>query len=219
MRELAQTDSTARVELAGIKIVSQLAIPTNCMYEQVIIQNIKEILLKQRQTIAVAESVTAGHLQVALASAENASQFFQGGITAYNLGQKARHLKVEPIHAERCNCVSDKIAIEMAFQVTQLFSCDWGIAITGYAAPVPECSIDDLFAYYAISFQQKLVEVKKISARKDDPMNVQVFYVNSILKDLHQLLKHQSSFSNKDLNSIASRFASAGPFNTSPSIE
>ena len=189
------------------------------MYNKQVIQSIAQVLMKQRQTIAVAESVSAGHLQVALASAENASQFFQGGITAYNLGQKSRHLRIEPIHAERCNCVSDKVAIEMAHEVTRLFSCDWGIAITGYAAPVPEYSIDELFAYYAISFQQELLEVKKIIAEKNDPMKVQAFYVNNILTDLQRLLEHQSSFSNSDLNSISSRFVSAGPFNTSPSIE
>jgi len=189
------------------------------MYYEQVIQSIMKILLQRRQTIAVAESVTAGHLQVALASAENASQFFQGGITAYNLGQKARHLKIEPIHAEGCNCVSDKVAIEMAYEVTQLFSCDWGIAVTGYAAPLPEYSIDELFAYYAISFQQKLLEVKQLKAQKSDPMKVQAFYVNNILNNLNQLLKNQSSFSKSDLNSISSRFASAGPFNTSPSME
>ena len=107
----------------------------------------------------------------------------------------------------------------MAYEVTRLFSCDWGIAITGYAAPVPEYSIDELFAYYAISFQQKLLEVKKIKAEKNDPMKVQIFYVNNILTDFQRLLEHQSSFSNNDLNSMSSRFASAGPFNTSPSIE
>lgn len=189
------------------------------MYDTQIIQSITEIILKQQQTIAVAESVTAGHMQVALASAENASQFFQGGITAYNLGQKSRHLKIEPIHAESCNCVSDKIAIEMAYGVTQLFSCDWGIGITGYAAPLPEYSIDELFTYYAICFQQKLLAVKRITAEKNDPIKVQLFYVNNILKDLHKLMKDQSSFSRSDLNSIGSRFASAGPFSTSPSVE
>jgi len=189
------------------------------MYDAQVIQSIMKMLLQTRQTIAVAESVTAGHLQVALASAENAAQFFQGGITVYNLGQKSRHLKIEPIHAERCNCVSDKIAVEMAYGVTHLFSCDWGIAVTGYAAPVPEYSIDELFAYYAIAYQQKLLEVKKIKAEIRDPMNVQVFYVNNILNNLNQLLKHQSSFSKSDLSSISSKFASAGPFNTSPSME
>ncbi|HEX6225138.1 MAG TPA: nicotinamide-nucleotide amidohydrolase family protein [Chryseolinea sp.] len=189
------------------------------MYDDKTILEIRNILLKNNYTIAVAESVTAGHLQVAFASAENASQFFQGGLTAYNLGQKARHLKIEPIHAEQCNCVSDKVAITMAHEVTHLFSSDWGIAITGYAAPMPECSIDELFAHYAISFRQTLIRVQTINARIEHPMKVQAFYVNTILTAFHELLRDQSSFSKSDLNSISSRFASAGPFSTSPSIE
>jgi nicotinamide-nucleotide amidase len=194
---------------------------TKVMYDDKIIERIKEILIQDHLTIAVAESVTAGHLQVALASAENAAKFFQGGITAYNLGQKSRHLNIEPIHAESCNCVSEKVAAQMALEVTKLFTSDWGIAITGYAAPAPECDIDEPFAFYAISFQDKLVEVKKISAKKGDPMSVQIFYVNKMLNDFYTAAKHhlQSSFSSNDLNSINSKFVSAGPFSTSPSIE
>ena len=192
------------------------------MYDEKVINKIRDILLTQQQSVSVAESVTAGHLQVALASAESAAKFFQGGITAYNLGQKARHLQVEPLHAEQCNCVSEKIAMQMATEVSQLFTSDWGIAITGYAAPVPELSIHKLFAYYAISFRKKIVEAKAIEANTENPMKVQMFYVNTILKNLLSLLqdaKYQSSFSSSDLNSINSKFASAGPLSTSPSIE
>ena len=63
------------------------------------LEYIGKILKKKKETLAIAESVTAGVLQFALASITDASQFFQGGITAYNLGQKCRHLLVEPIHA------------------------------------------------------------------------------------------------------------------------
>ena len=195
---------------------------TNVMYEQIHINEIKDILITRKQTISVAESVTAGHLQAALASAEHATKFFQGGITAYNLGQKARHLHIEPIHAEQCNCVSEQIAKQMASQVTRLFSSDWGIAITGYAAPVPELSIHNLFAFYAISFQKKVLDARVIEAVTEDPIKVQLFYVNKILKNLLSLLhetKYQSSFSSNDLNSINSRLASAGPLSTSPSTE
>lgn len=70
------------------------------------INTIKDRLLCLRQTVAVGESVTSGHLQAALSLGENARQYYQGGLTAYNLGQKARHLLVEPIQALECNCVS-----------------------------------------------------------------------------------------------------------------
>jgi nicotinamide-nucleotide amidase len=158
------------------------------MYDQKIIDTIRDRMTKKGQSIAVAESVTAGHLQVALASAENASKFFQGGMTTYNLGQKVKHLSIEPIHAQSCNCVSEKIAEQMALQIATLFISDWGIGITGYAAPLPECSIEDLFAFYAISFRGKLLSSQKIEAQKDSPMKVQLFYVNHILRECNALM-------------------------------
>jgi PncC family amidohydrolase len=194
----------------------------NVMYNNQVISQIKNILLDRGETIAVAESLTSGHLQVALASAENASKFFQGGITVYNLGQKARHLNIEPIHAESCNCVSEKVAIQMALNVATLFTSDWSVGITGYAAPVPECSVDQPFAYYAICFQSKILRIAKIDSDKKDAMQVQIFFVDQVLKDLHALANsavRQSSFSSSDLNSISSRFESAGPLSTSPSME
>jgi PncC family amidohydrolase len=191
-------------------------------YDDKIIEEIKNWLIRRGQTIAVAESLTSGHLQVALASAANASKFFQGGITAYNLGQKARHLKIEPIHAENCNCVSEKVASQMALNVVDLFSTDWSIGITGYATPVPECSVEIPFAYYALCFRDKVLRINKIECNDKDPMQVQISFVNAVLIDLLEVIKNnanQSSFSSNDLNSISSRFASAGPVSTSPSTE
>jgi PncC family amidohydrolase len=86
-----------------------------------IIQSIANILIERQQTIAVAESVTSGNVQVSLASATDATKFFQGGITAYNLGQKSRHLNVDPINAMACNCVAEQVAHEMAVGACKLF--------------------------------------------------------------------------------------------------
>ncbi len=102
------------------------------LYDEEIINNIKDILITEQQTLSVAESVTAGHLQAAFSSAVEASKFFQGGITAYNAGQKCRHLNIEPIHALDNDCVTEQVACEMASQVNKLFISDYGIAITGY---------------------------------------------------------------------------------------
>src|SRR5688500_8216804 len=122
-----------------------------------IIQVIGNILIERQQSIAVAESVTSGHMQVALSTATDAVKFYQGGITAYNIGQKSRHLHVEPIHAIACNCVSEQVACEMALQVCNLFNSQWGISITGYASKVPE-SNNELFAFYAIAYAGKIIQ-------------------------------------------------------------
>src|SRR5690348_6264721 len=99
------------------------------------------LLQKEGATVAVAESVTSGNLQAIFSLAKNATLFFQGGMTAYNIGQKCRHLMVEPTHAIECNCVSQKVSEQMAAEICHLFTSDYGIGITGYASPVPEKNI------------------------------------------------------------------------------
>lgn len=159
------------------------------MYDIKVIERIKDYLIASKQTIAVAESVSSGHLQAALSLATDASLFFQGGITVYNIGQKCRHLHIEPTHALGCNCVSEKISADMAVEVSRLFLSDWGIAITGYATEVPELGITELFAYYSFSFRGKEVGTKKIKSKKMDALQVQLFYTNEILKTFADFIK------------------------------
>lgn len=76
---------------------------------------VAKVLIEKNETVAVAESVTSGYLQALISSALNAEQFYQGGITAYNIGQKDRHLSIEPVAAKNCNCVSEEVAKQMEF--------------------------------------------------------------------------------------------------------
>ncbi len=101
-------------------------------------------------TLACAESLTCGYIQACLGSVSGASEFFAGGITAYNLEQKVGLLGVEESHAREVNCVSSKVAIEMAKGVCEKFATDVGIATTGYAEPSIENSVDKPFAHFAI---------------------------------------------------------------------
>ena len=158
------------------------------MFQQESINTIKDKLIAKGQTVAVAESVTAGFLSAALSTAESASQFFQGGITAFNIGQKCRHMNVNPIHALSCNCVSQKMADDMAFSIAKTFTADWGISITGYATLVPE-SCQQLFAFFSIVCQGKVMLSKKIMVDKEQQgMPVQLEYVNHILDELATVL-------------------------------
>lgn len=157
-------------------------------HDQEMLDRTGKLLIEKKLTLAVAESVTSGQLQAAFSLAENARKFFQGGITVYNLGQKTRHLQVEPVHALACNCVSEKIAAEMAQHVTQLFLSDWGIAVTGYASPVPEKGIDRLFACYAIYLKNEEVARETIYAETGSPEEVQLFYTREIIAHYLRLL-------------------------------
>jgi nicotinamide-nucleotide amidase len=157
-------------------------------FDMHLLEKIKARLLKRKETIAVAESVTAGLLQNAFSQVTDATQIFHGGITTYNLGQKVRHLNVEPIYAEECNCVSDKVSAEMALNVSKNFVSHWAIASTGYATPVPELSIKKIFVLYAISHNGKIVKRGKISSVRGNSYSVQLAYTDKILQSFYKKL-------------------------------
>ncbi len=167
----------------------QKASDTILQFDEELIEKIKNVLVKKSATLAVAESVTSGLLQAACTQAKDASQYFHGGITAYNLGQKARHFNVDTNHAEACNCVSKTVAEQMAVSVTRLFFSDYGIATTGYANTVPGQGIDKTYAWCAVAHQGKVVFSKKINAANiEEGLSTQLFFVNQCLKYFNQII-------------------------------
>jgi nicotinamide-nucleotide amidase len=161
------------------------------MFNDQFISKCARALLRRKETIAVAESVTAGLLQAALASAEEAMLFFQGGITAYNINQKYTHLHIDLTQAVKCNCVSEQTALEMAVAVARSFSTRWGIAVTGYSSTFP--GMEKLFACYAICFDGTTILTKTIEAIKGTPLEVQLYYVNDIFISLSAALEQKNN--------------------------
>lgn len=159
------------------------------IYREEIINAIKDILVDKEETIAVAESVTAGHLQAAFSAGMEASKYFQGGITAYNIGQKARHLHIDPILGNKVNCVAQRIAHTMAIEVSKMFSSDYGIGITGYASIVPECEKEGLFAYFSLSYKEEIVLSGKITSSVDKPSDVQIDYSKQVIEKFYEYLE------------------------------
>jgi len=154
-----------------------------------VLELIAKRLIKRKEKVAIAESVTSGDVQSAFSSAKNALQFFQGGITVYNVIQKVRHLQVDPVHAMACNCVSAVIAEDMAKNVIKLFASDWGIGITGYATPVPEKGIKELFAFVAIYFKEKCMLSELLTADKLDAELVRQFYTHHVLLNFSKAIQ------------------------------
>lgn len=114
-------------------------------------RDLKEILLAIDKTICVAESLTGGNLQAMITSVSGSSDYFDGGVTAYNIHQKVNLLGVDREHADSVNCVSQRVADEMAAGVRRLFGSSIGLATTGYAEPWPAGSVETPFAFFAIN--------------------------------------------------------------------
>ncbi len=102
-------------------------------------------------TLAVAESMTGGRVQSVITAVSGASGFFLGGLTAYTLDQKVRHLGVKRGPAARVNAVSAEVAAQMARGAARLFGADVAVATTGYAEPSPAQGVEEPFAQWAIA--------------------------------------------------------------------
>ena len=112
---------------------------------------LKKLMMRRpRLTLAVAESLTAGHVQAQVAAVSGASNYLLGGVTAYTLDQKVKLLGVNRAHAKRVDCVSQRVAAEMAFGATCLFGADLAVATTGYAEPARAAGVKFPTAWWAI---------------------------------------------------------------------
>lgn len=146
----------------------------------------------------MAESVTGGNIQALLASVPMAVDFYQGGITTYNVGQKVKHLGVEPIHAIKCNSVSGKVAKELAIGAIKLFKSDFAIAVTGYVGPDENNETGKPFAFISIAqiIKEEASEVsfERIEYELKDRNIVQQYFAECAVKIFSRYLSEKQRF-------------------------
>lgn len=160
------------------------------LFNNDLLDTIRDVLLEKQETVSVAESVTSGFIQLALSQPSNATKFFEGGITVYNVGQKAKHLHVPPIIALDCDSVSEEVSAKMALSACNYFMSDYGLAITGYATLVPKREINTLFAYISIVHKDKVIYSEKIEPKENiEGLECQLFYTQKILDLFLEQLK------------------------------
>jgi nicotinamide-nucleotide amidase len=131
---------------------------------------LKELMLRpDRRTLAVAESLTCGRVQARIGQISGASEFFLGGLTAYSLDQKVRHLGVDRAEAEAVNSASARVAEQMARGACVLFGADLGVSTTGYAEPSAEWHVAEPFAWWGLARRQPGGDFAVCSGRVDCP--------------------------------------------------
>src|SRR5215218_5482372 len=83
--------------------------------------------------VVAAESVTAGGIATALASAGEASEWFCGSIVAYETAVKRRVLGVTAVRIISAEC-----ATQLAEGALRVSGADLAVAVTGVGGPDPE---------------------------------------------------------------------------------
>mgnify|MGYP001808976180 CR=1 FL=1 len=94
-----------------------------------------ELLLRQKLTLSIAESCTAGGICSRICMSPGSSSYFMGGIVCYSTKSKVRDLSITEEDINIYSEVSSEIAERMAIGVREKFQTDIGIATTGYTGP------------------------------------------------------------------------------------
>jgi PncC family amidohydrolase len=152
---------------------------------------IKEFCFAHQLGVAVAESVSAGYLQSFFSSEAKAGLFFEGGMTTYNCQQKQRFLDIPFEICDPCNGVDEEISRRMALKICDLFECSIGLSLTGYASPIPEQGIFDLYAFGAIALHGKVVYCQKIISDKDAADGIRKDYAKILITACAKILDLQ----------------------------
>lgn len=99
------------------------------------ISQIHKFLIKNKRTVAVAESCTGGLLSNLLTQLPGSSQYFILGIVAYNNQMKIDILKIPKPIILKHGTVSKEVAGLMAKSARIIAKANLGIGITGIAGP------------------------------------------------------------------------------------
>ncbi len=114
----------------------------------------KLMMMPSLLKLAAAESLTSGHVQARIGAVSGASNYFLGGVTAYTLAQKVKLLGVNRAAAKKVDCVSQRVAVEMAQGAIDLFGADLSVATTGYAERNPATGVKVPVAWWALCHQR-----------------------------------------------------------------
>jgi nicotinamide-nucleotide amidase len=104
-------------------------------------EQILRLLSERGETLATAESLTAGLVSSTFADIPGASRVLRGGATAYATDVKLSLLGVSDDVVARFGVVSAACASEMASGARRVFGADWGLSTTGVAGPDPQDGI------------------------------------------------------------------------------
>lgn len=101
-------------------------------------ERLVHLLTARGETLAAAESLTAGLLCATVATVPGASAVLRGGVVTYATDVKALLADVPSAILRTYGPVAEKTAKYMAFGVAEKVLADWAVSLTGVAGPTEQ---------------------------------------------------------------------------------
>lgn len=142
-----------------------------------------DLLKYNNLIISVVESCTGGLLSHQFTKYPGSSDFFIGGIIAYNKSVKINVLGLD----KNIPVVSKECSEQLVIGLKNIIDSDIQISVTGYAGPGAE-PIEMLGTiYYSILYKNKIVTTKKIFNHSSRYLNC-ISIINCIIDDLIKII-------------------------------
>ncbi|MEA5510503.1 competence/damage-inducible protein A [Crocosphaera sp. UHCC 0190] len=103
--------------------------------DDTIAEVVGKLLRENQETVSVAESCTGGGLGAMFTTIAGSSDYFWGGVIAYDNRVKMSLLGVKSEDLAEYGAVSDTVAQQMALGVKEKLGTSWGLSTTGIAGP------------------------------------------------------------------------------------
>jgi nicotinamide-nucleotide amidase len=113
--------------------------------------SIINMLRERNETVATAESLTAGLVCAALTEVPGASAVVRGGLVAYATELKTVLAGVPKRDLRERGAVHPAIATELASGARQRCRATWGLGLTGVAGPDPQDGVEPGVVYIVLA--------------------------------------------------------------------
>lgn len=148
---------------------------------KILINQIKNYCINNNESIAVAENITTGCLQMLLGNTTDAHLFFQGGITISSDHQLSSQLGILPLNIQNKTEINLSLTIQMAKAVAKKFGSEIGIAVNGFnttadGKPSP--------AFAAIVHLNEIIYAEKLLPAAHAATAIPIEYAQRIVKQL-----------------------------------
>ena len=134
------------------------------MKKEILLTELKEILIKHHLSLSSAESCTGGLISSYLTDIAGASEFIFQNFVTYSNEAKIKYLNVKKETLEKYGAVSEQTAYEMSEGLLKLTDCS--IATTGILGPTGGSKEKPIgLVYISLGYKNKIKVIKYISQK------------------------------------------------------
>ena len=119
-----------------------------------LVAGLVERLRERGETVACAESLTAGLVTAVLTEIPGASAVVRGGLVVYATELKATLAGVDPLLLAEHGAVHPEVAAQLAVGARRRCAATWGLGLTGVAGPDGQDGVGPGTVYLAVAGDQ-----------------------------------------------------------------